>query len=139
MQKSRIFYRLQPDGSRAPKQLLDILLNAQRGSRWRIAVDDTPLLVNQELGEVPLDAVAEKATFARLQELVQGRSIVAIDINLVKNWVLGLEASAGKLDNLLIAARLLPSKLIAWESQDLKALVLVLLIQLAQLGVVRVS
>lgn len=60
-------------------------LNAQRGSGWRLAVDDTPLLVNQELGEVPLDAVAEKATFARLQELVQGRSSVAIDINLTEN------------------------------------------------------
>jgi hypothetical protein len=83
-------------GLRAPKQLLDILLqiyteqmlvlNAQRfrsqlvqgnmnhctvsyldaqGRSGRcIAVHDTTLLVNQELGEVPLDAVAEKATFA---------------------------------------------------------------------------
>lgn len=40
---------------------------------------------------------------------------------LVENGVLGLEASAGKLDDLLIAARLLPTKLVAWECQDLKA------------------
>lgn len=46
---------------------------------------------------------------------------ITAQIYLVKNGVLGLEASAGKLDNLLIGARLLPSKLIAWESQDLKA------------------
>ena len=39
---------------------------------------------------------------------------------LVKNGVLGLEASAGKLNNLLIGARLLPTKLIAWEGQDFK-------------------
>ena len=41
--------------------------------------------------------------------------------NLVKDGVLGLEACAGKLDNLLIGARLLPTKLVAWKSQNLKA------------------
>lgn len=139
MQDYRFFYRFQPNGLRAPKQLLDILLNAQRGSGRSVTVHNTPLLVHQELREVPLDAVTKKATFARLQELVDGRSIVTIDINLVKDGVLGLEAGAGKLDNLLICARLLPTKLVAWESQDLKALVLVLLIELGQLSVVGVS
>ena len=38
---------------------------------------------------------------------------------LVENGVLGLEAGAGKLNDLIIGARLLPTKLIAWESQDL--------------------
>ena len=116
IQKCWFFYRLQPAGLRAPKQLLDILLqiyrasvilnvqgfriqrvqgnvnhsavsylNAQRGGGWRIAVHDATLLVNQELGEVPLDAVTEKATFARLQELVQGGYVLAIDINLADN------------------------------------------------------
>ena len=45
-------------------------LDAEWGSGRRVAVHDMPFLVNQELGEVPLDAVAEKTTFARLQELV---------------------------------------------------------------------
>jgi hypothetical protein len=60
-------------------------------------------------------------------------------IYLVKNGVLSLEASAGKLDNLLVGARLLPTKLVARESQDFKSLALVLLVHLAQLGVVGVS
>lgn len=60
-------------------------LDAQGGSGRGVAVHNMTLLVNQELGEVPLDAVAEKAAFARLQELVQGRNIVAIDVNLTDN------------------------------------------------------
>lgn len=49
---------------------IDILLNAHGGSGRGIAVHNVTLLVNQELREVPFDAVAEKAAFARLQELV---------------------------------------------------------------------
>jgi hypothetical protein len=41
-------------------------------------------------------------------------------IYLVENWILGLEASASKLNNLLISARFLSAKLVAWESKDLK-------------------
>jgi hypothetical protein len=137
--KCRLLYRSRPLGLRAPKQLLDILLNTKWGGGGRIAIHHATLLVNQEFGEVPLDAITEKPTFVRLQILVQGCSIVTVDINLVKNGILSLEASASKLDNLLIGAGFLPSKLIARESQYLKALDLVLLIQLAQLSVVGVS
>lgn len=57
-------------------------LNAQRGSGGSIAVHNATLLVNQELGEVPFDTIAKNSAFARLQELVQGGSIAAIDVNL---------------------------------------------------------
>jgi hypothetical protein len=46
---------------------------------------------------------------------------ITAHVYLVKNGVLGLEAGAGKLDNLLIGARLLPTKLIARERQDFKS------------------
>jgi len=39
---------------------------------------------------------------------------------LVKNWILGLEASANKLDDLLVCAWFLPTELVARESKDLK-------------------
>lgn len=39
---------------------------------------------------------------------------------LVKDWILGLEAGANKLDDLLVRARLLPTELVAWERKDLK-------------------
>lgn len=124
---------------RTSKQLLDVLLHAEWRSSWRIALHNTPLFVDQELGEVPFDIVTEKTTFAGLQKLVDGCSVVTININLIKNWILGLEAGASKLDNLLISARFLSTKLVAWESKDLKTLVLVLLIQLAQLRVVGIG
>ena len=41
-------------------------------------------------------------------------------IYLVKNQILGLQMSARNLNNLLINARFLPTKLIAWESKELK-------------------
>jgi hypothetical protein len=60
-------------------------LDAERGSGWRVAVHDPPLLVNQELGEVPFDVVSEEAAFAVLQKLVDRCNIVTIDINLTDN------------------------------------------------------
>ena len=63
---------------------MEVYLNAQRGSGRRIAIHNTPLLVNQELGKVPLDAVTKQATLARLQELVEGRGIVTVDVNLIR-------------------------------------------------------
>jgi hypothetical protein len=60
-------------------------LDAQGRSGRCIAVHDTTLLVNQELGEVPLDVVSEQTAFAGLQELVDGCNIITIDINLTDN------------------------------------------------------
>ena len=48
------------------------------------------------------------------------RNKYCVQIYLVENWIFSLEASASKLDNLLISARLLPTELVAWESKDLK-------------------
>lgn len=48
-----------------------------------ISVNDLPILVNKELGEVPLDAVTQQAsTFLWLQVLVKWRLLWAIHINL---------------------------------------------------------
>ena len=63
---------------------MEVYLNAQRGSGRRIAIHNTPLLVNQELGKVPLDAVTKQATLARLQELVEGCGIATVDVNLIR-------------------------------------------------------
>lgn len=69
--------------------VLEVYLDAQRGSGRGVVIHNTPLLVNQELGEVPLDAVTEEATLARLQEFVDGCGIVTVDINLTSNKSLG--------------------------------------------------
>ena len=57
-------------------------LNAKRRSCRGITVNDFPFLVNQELGEVPLDAVTKQSTLARLQEFVNRWGIVAVHIHL---------------------------------------------------------
>jgi hypothetical protein len=48
------------------------------------------------------------------------RNKYCVQMYLVENWILSLEASTSKLDNLLISARLLPTELVAWECKDLK-------------------
>ena len=63
---------------------MEVYLNAQRGSGRSVAIHNAPLLVNQELGEVPLDAVTKQATLARLQELVEGCGIATVDVNLIR-------------------------------------------------------
>ena len=58
-------------------------------AEWRsgrcIPLHNTPLFVDKELGEVPLDVLAKEAAFAGLQELVDGCSVVTININLTEN------------------------------------------------------
>lgn len=58
-------------------------LNLGRRSGGSISVNDLPILVDKELGEVPLDAVAQQpSTFLWLQVLVKWRLLWAIHINL---------------------------------------------------------
>jgi len=57
-------------------------LDAQWVSRRGVALRNTPLFVNQELGKVPFDVVAKRAGFAGLEEHVNRRSILTVYINL---------------------------------------------------------
>jgi len=57
-------------------------LDAEWVSGWSIPLNDMPLFVNQELGEVPLDVLTEGTGFAGFQKLVDGCSIFAVDVNL---------------------------------------------------------
>lgn len=57
-------------------------LDAEWVCGWSIPLSDMPLFVNQELGEVPFDVFAEGTGLAGFQELVDGRSVFTVDINL---------------------------------------------------------
>ena len=118
------------------EQFLYVLLDAKGSSCGCIAVNNFAIFVHQELGEIPFDVVTKESTFAWLQKLVQWSSTIAIHINLIKDGILSLKASANKLFYLFITPRLLCSKLIAWECQNLQTLIFVFLIQLMQLCVV---
>lgn len=57
-------------------------LHAQRRCGWRVAINYFTIFVNQELCEVPLDAIPENTTLAGLQELVYRCSTSTIYIDL---------------------------------------------------------
>lgn len=57
-------------------------LHAQRRCGWRVSIDYFTIFVNQELCEVPLDAIPENTTLAGLQELVYRCSTSTIYIDL---------------------------------------------------------
>lgn len=45
-------------------------LNAQRRRGWAVPFDDMAILVNQELGEVPLYPIPQKSSFTCFEEFV---------------------------------------------------------------------
>ena len=57
-------------------------LNAERRSSGSITINNMALLIDKELGKIPLDAVSENSTFARLQEFVYGSTALTIHIDL---------------------------------------------------------
>lgn len=57
-------------------------LDGQRVGCWPVTLRDAPLFVNQELGEVPFDVVAEGTALAGLEKLVDGCGIIAVNIHL---------------------------------------------------------
>lgn len=61
---------------------LDINLNGHRSSDCAIATKDMPVLVNQELGKIPLYPISQKSRFTCLEELVYRCSIWSINTNL---------------------------------------------------------
>ena len=117
------------------------------------------LLVDEELGEVPLDVglllvvgvcLAEHVVqnscqvvlgipageaFLLLQELVQGICILAVDLDLLETRELGAEVQLAELMDAFIGARSLLSELVAGEVENLEALAVILLVKGLQLVV----
>ena len=72
----------------------------------------------------------------RLEELVERGLLRAVDVDLVEDGILRLEARARELLDLLVGARLLPPELVARERQNLEVAPLVLRIQVRELRVI---
>ena len=93
-------------------------------------------LVNKELFKVPLDALETQKTWLfRLEPFPQWVSLVTVDVNLLHDWEGDTKVNFAKLRNLLGRAWLLAGKLVAWESDNLQALVVVLLVELFEVCV----
>jgi len=76
-----------------------------------------PLLVNKELGKVPLDEGAQSAALLALHVLPQGMSIIPIDIDLTGHVKLHIILLDELLD-LRLRPRLLIRELVTWKSQN---------------------
>lgn len=114
---------------------LNVASNAHWGVSGRVAVDTGAILVHKEFAEVPLDVTARERSLGVLEVFVERMGVGAIHINLGEHWELGSIAFSELLD-ISIATRLLPTELVAGESQNFKALGLVLVVQSHQLLVV---
>lgn len=91
-----------------------------------ISFDDGSVALNQELGKIPLDV---NCICASSQSVVKWMCFISIDVHLLKHW----ESDAILLDeslNLLMSTWFLSTELVAWEREDLKALVRVVFVHL---------
>jgi len=90
-------------------------------------------LADQELGEVPLDRFgAQDARGLLDQPLVQRVGIAAIDIDLGHHGEAHPVIELAERGNFIVRARVLRSKLVAWETQHHQPLVRIALPQLFQ-------
>lgn len=69
----------------------------------------------------------------RLQEVIYRVSVVTVNLNLVHNWESDTVVQLAEVTDLLLRARFLATELVAWETKDDQALVLVLLVQALQI------
>ena len=117
------------------------------------------LLVDKELGEVPLDVgfllvvgiclrehvvedggnlmahIPTSKTFLLLQELVEGIGIITVYLDLLEAGELCAEVQLTELMDALVSAGSLLSELVAGEVENLEALAVILLIEFLQLVV----
>lgn len=96
-----------------------VLLYYQGLFHGTIPLHHTAILVNEELGEVPLDGISQDAPPLGLDfhPLPQRVSIVSVHADLAVHIELDIIAG-GELFDLRIAPWLLPPELVAGEGQD---------------------
>eukprot|EP00515_Schizochytrium_aggregatum_P001281 CAMPEP_0202036918 /NCGR_PEP_ID=MMETSP0962-20130828/1853_1 /ASSEMBLY_ACC=CAM_ASM_000488 /TAXON_ID=4773 /ORGANISM="Schizochytrium aggregatum, Strain ATCC28209" /LENGTH=236 /DNA_ID=CAMNT_0048601017 /DNA_START=329 /DNA_END=1036 /DNA_ORIENTATION=+ len=117
------------------QELLDKGGQAAGLSLWLGAVHGRPLVVNEELGEVPLDHLQGKASLGRVLEVGEQRVCIGpVHVHLLHELELDIELRDELLD-LVGRAGLLRAKLVAGEADDFEAFVVVFLVQRGQLSV----
>ena len=112
-----------------PQQSLNITGDAFRLGGGKVAFDHLALAVNQEFGEVPLDAPAHATAFLGLEPSVERVGLVAVNFYLGKAWESGLVVEATEVIDFLSGSRGLALELVAREVQDGEALVAVAVVE----------
>uniref|UniRef100_A0A8D8SDY7 Uncharacterized protein n=1 Tax=Cacopsylla melanoneura TaxID=428564 RepID=A0A8D8SDY7_9HEMI len=103
-----------------------------------MTLDGNTVLVNNELGEVPLDGINQSSSLLVLQKFEQRSSIVPVDLDLFEKIKIDVPLF-GELTDLICITWLLSSELITRESQDSKSAVSQLVVQFNQLLVMLAS
>lgn len=66
----------------------ELNLDFQGGGHRTVTFHDLPFFVDQEFGEVPLDAIGEEPAFLRFEELVKGSCVFPVHLDLsIKNHI----------------------------------------------------
>ena len=125
------------------KKLLDSLCNRIKLSVGKVIINHLTVDVNEEFSKVPWDltnfigfGIVEAGVASNKAEYVMG--IVTIDINFVEKRVASSIWLSECLDPCIIIG-LLVSELVAWECNNLKAFVTVLVVDLSHPSIVTVS
>src|SRR3954468_18908530 len=95
--------------------------NRLRRGDWRKSAQDRAVSANQELGEVPLDGAGQQTPFFALQEPVQRVGAAAVDLDLGEQREADAITGIAEGANIIVAAWLLMTKLIAREGQHAEA------------------
>ncbi|DAZ99478.1 TPA: hypothetical protein N0F65_001663, partial [Lagenidium giganteum] len=117
------------------QQRLDVLFERERQVLWSVTLIWHTIAIHQELGKVPLHEVAERTWQLRLQVREHRTRVGAVHVVLLEERELAV-VLLHELHNLFVRAWLLAVELVAWERQDLQALVAVHFVKLGQLWVV---
>ena len=136
------------------EELLDVLGDVGYLFGRLIALDDLPLLVDEELGEVPLDVgallvvgvslrehlvedgvdrvglIPTGEAFLLFKEFIERGSVIAIDFYLFELRKLSAVGELTEVMDTLVGAGSLLAKLVAWEVKDLEALSVVCLVEI---------
>ena len=100
------------------KELFDLLSQSLRFNDGSKASGDLTVLVDQDLLEVPLDVTGD----GRLNRSVDGRLLLAVDVNLVHHGELSVELVLSELLDAGADLGFLSTELVAREGDDGKAL-----------------
>src|SRR6056297_576516 len=109
------------EGLRGLQQGFDVLAEVFGFGGGRVALDDFTLAVNQELGEIPLDAgTAQGAAGGCLEVLEQRVGIAAVDVDLAEHGEGDAVVELAEFADVCVAAGVLAAELVAGEAEHLK-------------------
>jgi len=113
---------------RNTQSLHDVVLPIERSIQRRVTFDRLSIAVDDELGEVPFDKVAQSTALLVFQVLPQWMSLVAVDFDLRIHIERRVIIVRYELFDLWFRPRLLATELIAGETSYAQTIRLVLLI-----------